>query len=82
MQIKCPKCYWKPHENSKWTCESCGWEWNVFQTLARCPTCDYEHPEIYCLEWEGGCGEVSPHLNWYEGLDDELLKLNVKKLID
>lgn len=82
MQIKCPKCHWNPRKTSLWTCEQCSNEFNIFETIARCPRCDTEHQEIYCIDWEGGCGELSPYLDWYTGLDNELLKLNVKKLID
>lgn len=82
MQIKCPKCSWQPSQTSIWACESCGLEWHIFDTAARCPTCDYDHENIYCIEWEGGCGELSPHLDWYEGMDEELLRINVQKSVD
>ncbi len=82
MQIKCPKCSWKPQDDSLWTCESCSYEFQIFNKNATCPQCEFEHIDIYCLEWEGGCGLMSPYLDWFEGIDEKLLDINVKKLFN
>lgn len=82
LQVKCPKCNWEPKDEAVWTCISCGYDWNLFTTAARCPRCQEQNDDVYCIEWLGGCGEVSPHLDWYEGLDSGLVEINVKKLFE
>ncbi len=82
MQIKCPKCSWIPQQDSKWTCEQCNTEINLFENVGECTSCRHRHLMVYCIDWEGGCGEMSPILDWCSGMDEELLKLNVKKLFD
>ena len=63
----CPKCKWEPKANSMWQC-SCGHVWNTFDTAARCPKCHKVWKDTQCLS----CLKWSPHLDWYDGLDDEI----------
>lgn len=57
----------------------CGYIWNMFETAARCPQCGHQHEQVYCLEWEGGCGTCSPYYDWVKDLDNALLELNITK---
>ena len=66
VKIMCPKCKWEPKANSMWQC-SCGHVWNTFDTAARCPKCHKVWKDTQCLS----CLKWSPHLDWYDGLDDE-----------
>jgi len=81
-EVRCPKCQWKPAEDTEWTCLECGYEWNMFETGARCPRCDHQHEFTFCFEWLGGCGESSPHLDWYPQIDKGLAELNIRKLFN
>ncbi len=49
--------------------------WDTFSTGARCPECGRVWQETQCIESAGGCNTLSPHLDWYEGLDDIVQKL-------
>lgn len=76
---KCPKCKWEPDGKAYWNCENCSHEWDMFSTAARCPNCSHQHHNTQCIEWEGGCDEFSPHLDWYEGMDEGLSEISVMK---
>lgn len=76
--INCPKCNWIPAKNEEWECESCGVYFNVFERTD-CPQCAFEVQNVHCKEPEGGCGEVSPYLDWFGGMDDALKELNIEK---
>jgi hypothetical protein len=68
MRIACPKCQWSPDGLDYWQCQ-CGHTWNTFETAGRCPKCHYEHEYTACVPFAGGCEAISPHLDWYDGLD-------------
>jgi hypothetical protein len=59
-RVRCPKCEWKPSVENRWGCK-CGHRWNTFWTRGLCPGCRYQWTETLCF----GCGEVSPHADWY-----------------
>lgn len=82
LQVRCPKCKWEPGEQAEWSCTNCGYEWHLFDTAGRCPRCNEQNEDVYCIEWLGGCGEASLYLDWYEGLDDKLSEINIKKSFD
>ena len=79
IMIRCPKCGWEPRKHDLWVCDDdCGCEWNTFDTGRKCPDCGKLWQDTQCRR----CGKWSPHLDWYEGLDDaveELAKEEVKK---
>jgi hypothetical protein len=33
-----------------------------------------------CIDHAGGCGKTSPHLDWYEGLEDIVAQLKAEIL--
>ena len=75
IEIECPKCEWHPDGGAHWQC-SCGHVWNTFETFARCPKCATIWNDTECPgpESPGGCGVLSPHIDWYKGLDEEVRK--------
>lgn len=79
MQARCPNCKWEPVEDSEWACESCGYHWQVFETAGRCPQCKHQQQNVYCIEWQGGCGIESELLDWFEDLDEGLSGLNIQR---
>jgi hypothetical protein len=80
VRIRCPKCEWEPDGNPYWRCD-CGFHWNTFATSGRCPQCRKVHEYTQCPSRPGGCSVWSPHLDWYEGLDDivSALKESIKE---
>lgn len=81
IKIYCPKCSWIPDGKPYWQC-SCGMKWDTFSTGARCPSCDKVWGFTQCVETSlGGCHSVSPHLDWYHGLDGivEQLKEQIRE---
>jgi len=74
LHICCPNCRWEPDGQPYWQC-TCGCQWDTFSTAARCPECGKVWEETQCIEHAGGCDKISPHLDWYEGLDDIVQKL-------
>ena len=80
IRIRCPKCNWEPDGKPYWKC-SCGYRWDTFSTGARCPACAKVWRYTQCVKFAGGCSERSPHLDWYEGLDDvvNVLKEAIKE---
>jgi hypothetical protein len=74
IRIRCPKCTWEPDGRPYWQC-TCGVNWDSFATGARCPGCGKVWEETQCVRYAGGCEAWSPHLDWYEGLDDIVEKL-------
>ena len=68
VRIACPHCNWEPDGGAYWQCH-CGHQWDTFETAARCPACKHQHQQTQCIPHAGGCAEVSPHLDWYKGLD-------------
>lgn len=65
IHISCPKCGWEPDETSRWQCSVCGTLWNTFETRAHCPGCGKIYEETACPRRRGGCGQMSPHADWY-----------------
>jgi hypothetical protein len=72
IRIRCPKCEWQPAKEDKWRC-SCGNSWNVFDTAGRCPECKKVWKDTQCLD--DPCHKWSPHVDWYDGLDEIIQKL-------
>ncbi|GLR16413.1 hypothetical protein [Portibacter lacus] len=73
VKIMCPKCDWEPDGGSWWMCE-CGHSWNTFETTGRCPKCKKIWQDTQCPGpgVPNGCGEWSPHIDWYRNLDEKL----------
>ncbi|WP_336517212.1 hypothetical protein [Pollutibacter soli] len=69
LKIRCPKCHWQPDGKPHWSC-SCGTIWDTFSTGGRCPGCGKQWHDTQCIVDAGGCQSWSPHLDWYENLDD------------
>jgi hypothetical protein len=76
-----PECNWEPDGLPHWRC-SCGHHWDTFSTGGRCPECHKVWEETQCIVFAGGCHNWSPHLDWYEGLDDivNALKESIRKM--
>ena len=82
VKIACPKCEWEPSPSDQWSC-SCGHSWHTFDTGGVCPSCKKHWENTQCLgAYVGGCGEWSPHLEWYRNLDkwliEEIEKIRVR----
>ena len=76
VRIRCPKCSWEPDGFPYWQCH-CGCVWDTFSTGGICPECKHRHQDTQCIEPAGGCTTMSPHIDWYEGMDrlvDEFLE--------
>ncbi|PHN06186.1 hypothetical protein [Flavilitoribacter nigricans] len=71
VRIACPKCDWEPDGKPYWSC-TCGHVWNTFDTGGRCPACKKQWEWTQCVVHAGGCLAMSPHLDWYRGLDEWL----------
>jgi hypothetical protein len=69
IHISCPKCGWEPDDTCKWMCSDCRTVWNTFETRARCPECGRVYESTVCLIKKGGCGEISPHADWYKEVE-------------
>lgn len=80
FKICCPKCKWEPDGKEYWQC-TCETSFDTFATGARCRGCGKVWEKTQCILHAGGCAAWSPHLDWYEGLDDivENLKAEIKK---
>jgi hypothetical protein len=80
IKIRCPRCNWEPDDKPYWRCD-CGYRWNTFSTGGRCPACKKVHEYTQCPPRAGGCNKWSPHLDWYEGLDNivNALKESIKE---
>lgn len=63
IEIRCPRCNYKPHPHDRWICR-CGHVWNTFDTGAICPACGYAWAVTQC----GCCSLWSPHRDWYREL--------------
>jgi len=74
IRIRCPACSWEPDGKPYWQC-TCGCVWDTFSTGARCPACHKVWEQTQCVEEAGGCDALSPHLDWYEGLEDAVSRL-------
>jgi len=76
IKICCPKCEWEPDGKPYWQC-SCGHHWDTFSTGGRCPACKKVWEDTQCIS----CHKWSPHLDWYNGLEDivQLLLEEIKK---
>ena len=74
IHIHCPKCNWEPDGEPYWKC-TCGYSWDTFATAARCPYCGKIWKDTQCVDTAGGCGSWSPHLDWYDGLDEIINRL-------
>ena len=74
VRIRCPKCEWEPKPDDMWAC-SCGHQWNTFSTAGRCPNCGKIWKDTQCFGPPVGCSKWSPHLDWYDGLDEIIQKL-------
>ncbi len=82
MRTQCPKCTWSPTPESEWVCDACGFAGNLLISVGECSECRHIHPNIYCIEWEGGCGESSLLLDWFPDLDEGLSELNIERNLD
>lgn len=82
IEIICPKCDWKPDGGAHWTCD-CGHRWNTFDTAGRCPNCKKIWKDTQCPgpQEPGGCGQWSPHIDWYRNLD-QLLRDQLEKVLE
>src|SRR5688572_17074630 len=74
IHIRCPKCKWEPDGKPYWSC-TCGHTWDTFSTAGRCPNCGKVWKDTQCIETAGGCPAWSPHLDWYEGLEEIINEL-------
>ena len=79
LKIRCPKCNWEPDGKPYWQC-TCGNVWDTFSTGGRCPSCTKVWKETQCILDAGGCNKMSPHLDWYDGLDDIVAQLKAEIL--
>jgi hypothetical protein len=78
IHIRCPKCKWEPDGKPYWAC-SCGHQWDTFATAGRCPQCGKIWKDTQCVAAEhGGCLAWSPHLDWYDGLDEIIDRLKAE----
>lgn len=75
LNVKCPKCNWKPTISDLWKCK-CNHLWNTFDTAGQCPKCKKIWQDTCC----GNCDKWSKHYKWYPQLDD-LLKDELSNLI-
>jgi predicted amidophosphoribosyltransferase len=73
IRIRCPKCEWEPDGRPYWVCDRCFTSWDTFKTAARCPGCGKVFKDTQCVS--SSCFKFSPHLDWYEGLDNVVVKL-------
>ena len=84
-KIACPKCDCEPDGRPYWMCDSCFTAWNTFETAARCPSCSKQFKETQCIPGASGCGQISPHIDWYRDLDnwleEELAKIKEQELV-
>ena len=72
LRIACPKCSWEPKPTDMWRC-SCDHVWHTFDTYGRCPVCNKQWRETMCHHpRKGGCGQWSPHIDWYRDLEEWL----------
>ena len=70
-RIRCPLCNWNPRSSDRWACVDCPvpeefyagcWtSWNTFETLGKCPGCQYQWRYTACLR----CSGFSLHEDWY-----------------
>ncbi|MEO6489898.1 MAG: hypothetical protein ABIO04_08180 [Ferruginibacter sp.] len=63
-----------PDGKPYWQC-SCGRTWDTFSTGGRCPNCKKIWEKTQCIHHAGGCHRWSPHLDWYHGVDEMIIKL-------
>jgi Zn-dependent protease len=56
----CPSCRTAPPLGSFWLCPACEKPYDVFETLARCPSCGAQPAEVPC----GDCGRSSSIAAW------------------
>lgn len=47
LSIRCPKCHWRPGEQTIWSC-NCRHLWNTFSTGGRCPSCNFQWTVTVC----------------------------------
>lgn len=74
IEIYCPHCEWVPDGGAHWQC-SCGCVWDTFETAAVCPQCQRRWHNTDCPPKPGGCGRMSPHIDWYHGLEELIAEL-------
>jgi hypothetical protein len=66
INIRCPKCYWKPKSSYLWEC-NCGHLWNTFTTYGVCPACNKRWEQTQCFSSQyNGCSKMSNHEEWYD----------------
>jgi len=80
IRISCPKCEWKPDGGSYWQCSICKTKWNTFETRAHCPGCGKVYDVTVCPKSRGGCGELSPHDDWYEEVEKPKNEFSFKSI--
>lgn len=76
-KIQCPHCEWHPDGQPWWACTKCNHLWNTFDTYARCPACGHQHDDTQCPH----CDKVSPHEDWYIGLNGLVEELIEESLL-
>jgi hypothetical protein len=64
--IRCPRCEWRHDWRRHWGCECCGVHFDTFVTRANCP--DSGCGKSWTFTWCPGCGECSPHEDWYAAI--------------
>lgn len=74
--VSCPKCDWEPSKEDIWQCDICRTKWNTFETHAKCPGCGKVFIDTQCMRSKGGCGQMTPHADWYKPVDE--IKKNKK----
>jgi hypothetical protein len=77
QKVKCPICSWNPSADEHWHCLQCGNDIDHFKSVGRCNQCQYTHELTYCPEEKGGCGQSTPHLDWYGSFNEGLSKINI-----
>jgi NMD protein affecting ribosome stability and mRNA decay len=70
IRVSCPKCGWAPDGGIYWMCSDCKTKWNTFDTRGRCPGCGRSYQVTSCPK-KIGCGQISPHEEWYEEIEIE-----------
>lgn len=78
MKIYCPKCSYEPTSTDKWVCGlvMCGYAWNTFDTMGRCPKCQKIWRDTQCLR----CHQWSGHHEWYHYEPPALVKQDQREV--
>ncbi len=77
QEVECPHCQWTPESTPLWNCLQCGKDLDHFESVGRCSNCGYTHENTYCPSEFGGCGNSSPHIDWYGDFEEGLAKIDI-----